>query len=751
MKFLQYKINSVVILIFCLIISLLIYKTSTDNERLNLSKYFDTTATLHLNAVQARIESVKDLLTDLKAFYGASNYVDRKEFNDFLSLISDYTGTIQFAGWLPKVTHENYKKLYDEAKEDGIKNFKWGNKTLKNVPFYPLYYGYPRSPDREKLYGKVLSDVPAINELMQKYVNSDQLFIKENDSIDGLGHSFYVFTSIFKEGVVNAENHLGFVFVLFSLEQIVEGLIDTSDQIKEHTLSFSLKQNDQLIPIFTDASEILPVQDKSIQKSLEIDWNNQKWILTIKSTESFHIKHENWQSFALLIIGMLLSIGIARFVFISGRRAEEVDLGNKRLQKEIEDHKSARKKADVLTENLSSLAARHKLFAEALKGTINGLVIIDVNQLGSPIIYVNSAFEKITGYPALEVMNKSWDVFLGQSYDKSMHETIEGQIKKGEDLRIEIYCTKKDQKKFDCELTLYPVFDDATRKVKNYVIVLDDITVRKKIEEERIDFERKASQTSKLESLGTLAAGIAHEINTPVQYVNDNVNFLSKSAESIMALLQNIKSKIHDQEASTEIAKLLETADYEFLKTELPESIHAAKDGITRVEQIVRAVKDFSKPPSSKMSREDINRAIESSLVVSSHHWKNICKIIKDFDKNLPHIPCHLGEINQVFLNLIVNAVDACSLNDKTNPPELRISTKQEDKNIVITFEDNGPGVPEEISMKIFEPFFTTKEGTGTGQGLAISKMIIEKNHKGKLELASGSHKTQFIITLPSV
>lgn len=748
----NYKSFSILILSVFLIISFYLFKIAKDFESLNNSKYFDSMASLHIKDLTRNIDSVEDLLTGLKAFYGSSTYVDRKEFNDFLTLLSAYTNQVYFTGWLPKVTPLNFDKLLKEAKADGLKQYSWKGKTKADPPFYPLYFGYPVEEKWQSLFGVVLSDLPEIKSNFEKHIATDKAFIIRNTTIDKSTTSFWAFTPIYKEGIVKPENHLGFVTALFSIDLLVDKLSINPKARNEFSIHFLEHDGGKVKTLYSEDLDMLAKATEHPSKQIEIAWANKKWVICVLPSKGYATGHIHWQPWVILLIGFMLSLGISRYIFVSGQRGTEIFIANERLQQEIEDHKKARQRADKLTENLTNLAARHKLFAEALKGTINGLIIIDIKKAGHPIIYVNPAFSKITGYNQIEALGKSWDILMGEKLNIDVVKEIEEHIQEGQNLRLETYCYKRTMSDFYCELTLYPVFDDMSHAVKNYVIIFDDISTRKQIEEERIDFERRASQTNKLESLGTLAAGIAHEINTPVQYVTDNVDFLSKSSQSIMTILTDIQNKIIENKSMDELREALGKIDYAFLSSELPESIAAAQEGILRVKEIVKAVKDFSRPPTTKKAREDLNKAIDGALVVARHHWKDCCKITKNLGENLPLVPCHLGEINQVLLNLIVNAVDATRDNDAAHHPEITITTSVTDGHFIILFEDNGSGVPPEITKKIFDPFFTTKiAGEGTGQGLAISKMIIEKNHGGKLELDSSRENTCFKIELPLV
>lgn len=281
----------------------------------------------------------------------------------------------------------------------------------------------------------------------------------------------------------------------------------------------------------------------------------------------------------------------------------------------------------------------------------------------------------------------------------------------------------------------------------------------KKELEQRKRLEGQLVQAQKLESIGQLAAGVAHEINTPIQYVGDNTRFLQDSFKSLMQVVKQYENQL-DLNAGTkdwqdrfkEIQALLTEIDMEFLKQEIPTAFEQSIDGVGRVAKIVQALKDFSHPGDSEKSLSDLNVAIESTLTVCCSRWKYVAEVDLDLDPNLPLVPCLLNEFNQVILNLIVNAADAI---DETNADEsmgrISISTHLDDDWVTIRISDTGPGVPQEIRKKIFDPFFTTKDiGKGTGQGLAISYDVVVNKHGGALELETEPGKgSTFIMRLP--
>jgi signal transduction histidine kinase len=266
--------------------------------------------------------------------------------------------------------------------------------------------------------------------------------------------------------------------------------------------------------------------------------------------------------------------------------------------------------------------------------------------------------------------------------------------------------------------------------------------------EERDRLEDNLRQAQKLEAIGQLAAGIAHEINTPTQYVGDNLRFLKESFGELHSLLSQLVD-VGGEPAS----KLLDDADFEYLKEEIPRALNQSLEGVDRVAKIVRAMKEFSHPAREKTAT-DLNRAIQSTITVASNEWKYVAEIEMDLDANLPPVHCSPAEFNQVVLNMIVNAAHAISdvVGDGGNGKgKIVVRTRSEGEFAVVEIRDSGSGMPAHIQQRIFDPFFTTKEvGKGTGQGLAIAHNVIVDKHGGTIKVASAPGAgTTFTIRLP--
>ncbi len=282
---------------------------------------------------------------------------------------------------------------------------------------------------------------------------------------------------------------------------------------------------------------------------------------------------------------------------------------------------------------------------------------------------------------------------------------------------------------------------------------LEDITEQKHL-------EAQLRHAQKMESIGQLAAGIAHEINTPTQYVGDNTRFLSDSFNDLLLLLARFRAFLSDAEAGTvdvnrvsELREAAEGCELDYLTTEIPRAISESLEGIDRVSGIVRAMKDFSHPGGDEKTSVDINKAIESTLTVARNEYKYVADLVVELDPSLPLVPCLPGDFNQVILNLVINAAHAIGdvVKEQGGRGCITVSTRSDGDAAEIRIADTGGGIPEKIRHRIFEPFFTTKEvGKGTGQGLAISRSVVVDKHGGEISFETETGKgTTFIIRLP--
>ena len=270
-------------------------------------------------------------------------------------------------------------------------------------------------------------------------------------------------------------------------------------------------------------------------------------------------------------------------------------------------------------------------------------------------------------------------------------------------------------------------------------------------------------QAQKLEAIGQLAAGVAHEINTPTQYVTDNTEFLQRSftklveaVDACRALMDAVRSGAPPEEtaARAEIAFTKAKATY-FLK-QVPRALDQSLEGLRRIAKIVAAMKDFSHPSGGEKAPVDLRDAIASTIIVATNEWKYVAEIETDFEVGMPAVSCMRDEINQVVLNLLVNAAHAIAAtndNGALGKGVIRVETRHAGGWAEIRIGDTGRGIPANIRGRIFDPFFTTKPvGKGTGQGLAIAYSVVVDKHGGHIDFDTEEGVgTTFVIRLPMV
>lgn len=287
--------------------------------------------------------------------------------------------------------------------------------------------------------------------------------------------------------------------------------------------------------------------------------------------------------------------------------------------------------------------------------------------------------------------------------------------------------------------TIAPQTEPDESEALAYVCVASDLTERKKLEIE-------LREAQKLESLGQLAAGVAHEINTPMQFIGDNLNFIRDVLTDLLPLL----TKCTQPSSPAELRDHASDIDLDFIMARAPGAVERALEGVGRVSEIVSAMRSFAHPDRAR-SPQDVNNIIKTSLVLAKNEYKYVAAVATDLGA-VPAIDGNLPDLSQMFVNLIVNAAHAIEdrFGRDANAGHISITTQTLGDRVRICIRDNGCGIPEEIRHKIFDPFFTTKEvGRGTGQGLSIVHNVVQR-HQGKIQLESevGSGTT-FIIELP--
>ncbi|MEZ6117595.1 MAG: ATP-binding protein [Pirellulaceae bacterium] len=353
----------------------------------------------------------------------------------------------------------------------------------------------------------------------------------------------------------------------------------------------------------------------------------------------------------------------------------------------------------------------------------SALRILDLGSVDG--IYLNELFELTTAASCgLLFPEESNSAVRGESVELDGHLPVEIKgLRNGETFQTEVAVSRSD-------------FGQDTL----FTAVVRDLTRRKKM-------EARLRQSQKMESVGQLAAGIAHEINTPIQFVGNNIHFLQGAFDDIGKLLDlydQLTSAVREGHETTELVaeidRQVEVADLSFLRDEFPAAIEQSLEGIDRVAVIVRAMKEFSQSPSEVESAFDVNRAIENAVAMSASVFREVAAIQTSLDESIPTVLCMGSSLNQAFLNVLTNAIEAVSNHGEPGEGRIVISTKLNNVNqaIDVCFQDNGPGIPDEIQHRIFDPFFTTKDvGQGMGQGLSLVYDVVVNKHGGTVSVNS--------------
>jgi two-component system, NtrC family, sensor kinase len=384
------------------------------------------------------------------------------------------------------------------------------------------------------------------------------------------------------------------------------------------------------------------------------------------------------------------------------------------------------------------------------------IALLDLNQ---QVIRVNRPMAAALGLtPAEAVGKKCYDLVHGAKCPSVNCPHLK-MLSDGRPNTTEIY---EERLGGTFEVSTMPRYDLDDKTLIGSIHILKDITARKEAEKEQKKLHSQLLHAQKLESVGQLAAGIAHEINTPSQYVGTNIDFLDDAFRDVNKLVDHLQALLHAEAHGSVSPQLfqgarqaLDDADWEYLSTEIPSAITQSRDGIRRVTSIVRAMKEFSHPGSKDKVAANLNAIIQTTVTVATNEWKYVAQVQTDLDPNLPLISCLANELGQVILNMLVNAAHAIGDKLGENPSGqkglITITTRQDGDWVELRLTDTGSGIPEDIRQRVFDPFFTTKQiGKGTGQGLAIVHDVITGKHQGTITLESEvGVGTTFIIRLP--
>lgn len=400
----------------------------------------------------------------------------------------------------------------------------------------------------------------------------------------------------------------------------------------------------------------------------------------------------------------------------------------------------------------AALVSSKELLQAILDSTAESVWVVDRAGVTS---FVNKSAALLCGWPIEELIGRSPHEILHAGEDAAAeaacplaHALHRGAFRATRDAQFR----RRDGSLFPVQFTASPIQQGGHGA--GLVLTFTDVTEARTMESQLL-------QAQKLQAIGQLAAGIAHEINTPTQYLGDNVRFLDDSFTALRGILTtygDAKEQLKSDPRWAALVAAIETAeqaaDLNYLCEEIPAAVKQSLEGLDRVATIVRAMREFSHPGSKEIAPCDINHAIENTVTISRNEWKYVATLDLDLDRSIPPVPCYLNEFNQVTLNMIVNSAHAIGEAKRLAPTHegrIRISSRLLGNDVAIEIEDNGAGIPPAVIGRIYEPFFTTKGvGKGTGQGLAIAHSVIVNKHRGRIEVESRvGEGTRFTIRIP--
>ena len=440
---------------------------------------------------------------------------------------------------------------------------------------------------------------------------------------------------------------------------------------------------------------------------------------------------------------------------------------------------------------------RLRLIESAVTYAYDGVLIAEAipiePPLGPKIIYVNQAFTRLTGYSSREAIGQTPRILQGPKTQRSQLNKIRAALLQQESVSVELINYHKNGSEFWSQLSIVPLVD-REGKLTHFVSVIRNVTERKQAEvalQQAEAHSRKQAetltvalqklkhaqaqlvQTEKMSSLGQMVAGVAHEINNPVNFVYGNISPARQYLEDLLGLIRLYQQ--HYAHPVAEIEQEAEAIDLKFVMEDLPKLLDSMKIGAERIREIVLSLRNFSRLDESEVKWVDIHEGLDNTLLILKHRLQACnqhpeIKIVKDYG-NLPRVECYPGQLNQVFMNILSNAIDAleesvschlslvgCLVQDSAiaqcSIPNLQIGIRTElvrGDRLAIRIQDNGPGIPSSVSSKLFDPFFTTKPvGKGTGLGLSISYQIVVEKHGGSLRCNSRlGQGAEFIIEIP--
>lgn len=678
-------------------------------------------------------------ITDINGFI---IYVNRK-FTELTGYSSDEVinkkPSILKSGF---TDHKVYKELWDCIKN----GYEWEGDIQNRTKQGTIYWERMKVSSIKDLNGNILYYIAFKENIDEKKKHEVQMLYK-NMNLKMLSECYLALLN------ADEENELGFSFCEIAVNTLGFKLavhIKVNDEVEINIISSYLKENRESIQKFENF--IINNINCSIIEALKTDSIQVCKKDTVCAGCSLS---QDMNIFDSLIVVPIKVFSINTIILLYSDKVYEFNTENVKLLREFSNYFSlgyeilSEKKERIRIESINSIE-KEKLRI-ILSSIGDGVITIDPQ---SQITFINTS--------ALSMLNLTYDI-IGKNYFESIYfyNEIDEKISynpfdfidlnlNNENVKTKYFFYDENNKRRVLKIASFKIIDEKNN-FAGIVISIKDITKIEKI-------ESQIALSQKMESVGQLAAGIAHEINTPMQFVGDNTHFLKDAYDSFIKYIKVIEDLgvefCQDNNYKESIIKNREFHDIEYLLNEVPLALDRTLVGIDRVRKIVLSMKSFAHSSGKSKTLSNINQGIEVTTVISKNEWKYVAELTTDLDANLPLVYCYLDQLNQVFLNMIVNSAHAIFEVQKKHSDHqglINISTRIANNEVVICIEDNGIGINPDIIDRIYDPFFTTKEvGKGTGQGLAIVHDIIVNKHSGRVAVESILNQgTKFIISLP--
>ena len=727
------SLPSLVVVVVGVLLTVGVFVTLRDLEGKNARASFDSVARERLDALETNVALTVNNLISVDAFIDASHRIDRAGFARFAAALLKQNKAIQALEWIPRVPkalRSNYERA---ARHEGFSSFQFTDRRPQGgmaragnrEEYFPVFFVEPFTGN-EKALGYDLASNTARREALQRSAATGRMVatsrvVLVQETADQYGA--LVFYPIYRGKLepTNEESRraalMGFALGVFRIQDMVEkaGAVPSPvSGLRVAIFDRDAKPGERLL--YPKGPQLDRVEDlpNSVRTICTVPVGGRTWEIAAYPLDPA-FRPTRWASWAALAAGLLLTSLLA--VYLAERRTAEAALRcseerARMLFATIPIPVWVYERARLNFLEVNEAAVKHYGYSR------DAFLHMKITDIRPP-----DEVERLTQH-----LEQDWSA--RQSSTGWKHRTQDGRI-------IEV------------EISSHPLLYDGHEAE---LVVARDVTARTQLE---IDLRH----AQKLEAVGGLAAGIAHEINTPIQFVGDNTQFLQEAFTDLAKLFlkyhQICETAADGGSEPGLLEELIETekaADLDFLTDEIPKALAQSLDGISRVATIVRAMKEFAHPSCNEKAATDLNQALQSTLIVARNEIKYVAEVETEFEE-LPLVECNAGDINQVFLNLLVNAAHAIKDRGEVEGQKgmIGIRTRREGDQVVISIKDSGCGIPENIRGKIFEPFFTTKEvGRGTGQGLAIARSIVVERHGGSLtfdtEVGRG---TTFHIRLP--